>query len=106
MVVGPDRESARLVDEVAVADLADLASVVGVRHRLAGTVIVKFRRRMKAPGTIIIDDIASSGSTPVAVIRALHLMHIHLIDVVVVHALLSEAQWPEFATPVRIGGFL
>jgi ribose-phosphate pyrophosphokinase len=89
VAVGPDRESGRLVGEI--ADLAGLASVVGVKHRLADrTVMVKFRRRVRAPGAVIVDDIASSGSTLVAVIEALHRMHIHLIYVVVVHALFER----------------
>lgn len=86
VVVGPDSESAGLVS--AVAKLAGLPSMVGVKRRMADrSVAVSFRRSVKAPGAVIVDDIASSGTTLVAVIRELRRMRIRIVDVVVAHPL-------------------
>jgi ribose-phosphate pyrophosphokinase len=86
VVVGPDSESAGLV--TAVAKLAGLTSIVGVKRRTADrSVTVTFRRGVKASGAVIVDDIASSGTTLAATIRELHRMRIRIVDVIVVHAL-------------------
>ena len=67
LVIGPDRESGRVVKEVAAA--AGLESMVGIKQRLGDrSVKVTFRRKVQAPGAVIVDDIASSGATLAAVV--------------------------------------
>jgi ribose-phosphate pyrophosphokinase len=89
LVIGPDRESGRLVKEV--AGLTGLRAMVGVKQRLRDrSVKVAFARLPKATGAIIVDDIASSGATIAAVIQALRPMGIGNVDVVVVHALFER----------------
>jgi ribose-phosphate pyrophosphokinase len=99
VVVGPDRESAGLVTEV--ANLAGLTSMVGVKRRLADrSVRISFRRGVKAAGAIVVDDIASSGATLTAVVRSLRGMRIRSVDVVVAHALFE----PGALTRIRAAG--
>ena len=89
IIVGPDRESGRLVSEV--AQLTGLESMVAIKKRLHDrSVKVSFRRAPNASRAIIVDDVASSGATLAAAVRALRRMRIEPIDVVVVHALFER----------------
>ncbi len=89
VVVGPDRESTRLVK--AVAALSGLTPTVGTKRRLADRrVEISLDGGLKAEGAIVVDDIASSGVTLAAVVRSLRNRNIAPIDVVVAHALFER----------------
>lgn len=89
VVAGPDRESGATVNEV--AKLAGLDSIVGVKQRLGDrSVRVSFRRRVEARGAVIVDDIASSGTTLAEAVKALRRNGIRSVEVVVAHALFER----------------
>ncbi len=86
VLVGPDQESESLVSEV--VNLAGLDFIVGFKHRLGDrSVKVSFKRSVRASGAVVVDDVASSGTTLIAVIQALRRMRVRVIDVVVAHPL-------------------
>ena len=89
VIVGPDAESAHLVEGVSAR--TGLAAMVGAKRRSGDReVSIRFIRKPKARGAIIVDDIASSGATLAVCVRALRRVKIPVVDVVVVHALLNQ----------------
>ncbi len=93
VIVGPDAESAHLVEGVSAR--TGLAAMVGAKRRSGDReVSIRFIRKPKARGAIIVDDIASSGATLAACVRTLRRMKIPVVDVVVVHALFEAGAIP------------
>ncbi len=88
LVVGPDAESAPWVR--AVARAAGSAWIVGTKQRLGPR-----RVRLTLPPlpaarrAVIVDDIASSGATLAAAVRALRAAGLARVDVAVVHAIFA-----------------
>jgi ribose-phosphate pyrophosphokinase len=88
LVVGPDAESRALV--LSVAEAAGLKWVVGDKVRLGDRrVRVEFAPLPKASRALVVDDIASSGTTLAATVRSLKRAGILTVDVVVVHAIFA-----------------
>jgi len=84
VVVGPDAESEPWVRAVAAA--AELPWVVGEKRRLGDRrVRVRFPELPSAKRAILVDDIASSGTTLAVAARALRRRDLTRIDAVVVH---------------------
>lgn len=88
VLVGPDAESAPWIR--AIARRAGAPSVVGEKVRL-GARRVRLRLPPLPPGrrAVVIDDIASSGATLAAAIRALRRAGVARVDVLVVHAIFA-----------------
>jgi ribose-phosphate pyrophosphokinase len=90
LIAGPDEESGRLAAEVAQA--VGARSVVGTKRRLGDrTVRVRFPSIPGASRAMIVDDIASSGATLAAAVRALKSEGIGIVDVIVVHAIFAPS---------------
>ncbi len=89
LVVGPDEESSDLVR--AVAELAGLPWIAGEKVRLGDrSVRVRLARKPEAARALVIDDIASSGVTLAATIRALKRAGVKTVNVAVVHAIFAD----------------
>ncbi len=98
-MVGPDEESARWVK--AIARDAGAPWVVGEKRRLGDRdVRIHFGRLPAARRAIVIDDIASSGATMAAAIRALRTAGVAQVEAVVVHAIFA----PGALTKIRRAG--
>jgi ribose-phosphate pyrophosphokinase len=88
LVAGPDEESARWVR--AIARDASAMCVVGDKRRLGDRdVRINFGKLPAARRAIVVDDIASSGATMAAAIRALRTRGIERVEAVVVHAIFA-----------------
>lgn len=88
LLVGPDRESDRLVG--AVARRAGLAYVVGEKRR-SGDRRVRVSLPPLPPSTraLVLDDVASSGATLAATVRALRRAGAREVSAAVVHAVFA-----------------
>jgi len=88
LLVGPDEESRPWVQ--AVAANARVAWVVGEKTRLGDrSVRIHFPAIPTARRAVLLDDIASSGTTLAAAARALRRAGVKTVEAVVVHALLA-----------------
>lgn len=88
LVVGPDEESAPWVRVI--AQEAHAPWVVGKKERRGDRrVQVHFPELLSCSRAVIIDDIASSGSTLAVAARALHRQGVAVVDAVVVHAIFA-----------------
>ena len=90
VVVGPDVESEPWVR--AVADAAGLPSVVFRKRRQGDREVAVEGPRLpaNARSALVVDDIASTGETLVAVTRALEAAGVQRVDAAVVHALFDR----------------
>lgn len=89
LVVGPDEESEPWIR--AIADMAQMPWVVGKKQRLGDhRVQIHFPALPSSSRAVIIDDIASSGSTLAAAARTLYREGIPIVDAAVVHAIFAE----------------
>lgn len=88
IAVGPDEESEPWIR--AVARAAGVRWAVGVKRRLGDRrVRVRFPELPRGAHAVVIDDIASSGATIAAAIRALRERGVRTVDAAVVHALFA-----------------
>jgi ribose-phosphate pyrophosphokinase len=88
VAVGPDEESEPWIR--AVARAAGVRWVVGVKQRLGDRrVRVRFPDLPPGERAVVIDDIASSGATIAAAVRALRDRGVRRVDAVVVHAIFA-----------------
>lgn len=89
LVVGPDEESEPWIR--AIADMAQMPWVVGKKQRLGDhRVRIHFPALPVCSRAVIVDDIASSGSTLAAAARTLRREGIPTVDAAVVHAIFAE----------------
>lgn len=99
LVAGPDEESTRWVK--AIARQAEASWVVGKKRRLGDRdVRIHFGTLPAAMRAVVVDDIASSGATMAAAIRALRSAGIKQVEAVVVHAIFA----PGALTMIRRAG--
>ena len=88
VAVGPDEESEPWIR--AVARAAGVRWVVGVKRRLGDRrVCVRFPELPRGARAVVIDDIASSGATIAAAVRALRERGVRTVDAAVVHAIFA-----------------
>ena len=88
IAVGPDEESEPWIR--AVARAAGLRWVVGTKQRLGDRrVRVRFGELPRGARAVVIDDIASSGATIAAAVRALRERGVRTVDAAVVHAIFA-----------------
>ena len=88
IAAGPDEESEPWIK--AVARAAGMRWVVGVKRRLSDrSVRIRFPELPRGTRAVVIDDIASSGATIAAAVRALHERGVRTVDAAVVHALFA-----------------
>lgn len=88
IVAGPDAESERWVR--AVARLAGTPWAVGRKRRISDRKVrVEFDQLAPARRAIVIDDIASSGATLAAAVRALREAGIATVDAAIVHPIFA-----------------
>lgn len=99
VLVGPDAESGRWIETIALA--AGVDWIVGRKTRYSDRrVKVQFSRAPEVKRAVIVDDIASSGVTLAAAVRELRRIGIVNVDAVVVHAIFA----PGALTLVRRAG--
>ena len=88
IAVGPDEESEPWIR--AVARAAGVRWVVGLKQRLGDRrVRVRLPELPRGARAVVIDDIASSGATIAAAVRALRKRGVRTVDAVVVHAIFA-----------------
>jgi ribose-phosphate pyrophosphokinase len=88
IAIGPDEESEPWIR--AVARMAGVRWAVGVKRRTGDRrVSVRFPPLARGAVAVVIDDIASSGATLAAAVRALHRRGMRAVDTVVVHAIFA-----------------
>ena len=88
IAVGPDEESEPWIR--AVARAAGVGWVVGLKRRLGDRrVRVRLPELPRGARAVVIDDIASSGATIAAAVRALRKRGVRTVDAVVVHAIFA-----------------
>lgn len=88
IAVGPDEESEPWIR--AVARAAGVGWAVGAKRRLSDrSVRVNFARLPRCARAVVIDDIASSGATIAAAVRALRERGMRMVDAAVVHAIFA-----------------
>ncbi len=88
IAAGPDEESEPWIR--AVARAAGVRWVVGVKRRLGDRrVRVRFPELPRGARAVVIDDIASSGATIAAAVRALRERGVRTVDAAVVHAIFA-----------------
>ncbi|HVN83443.1 MAG TPA: ribose-phosphate diphosphokinase [Candidatus Binatia bacterium] len=89
LIVGPDAESRPWVR--AIARAANAPWVVGTKQRLSDrSVRLHFLALPAARRAVVIDDIASSGTTLAVAARALRRAQINQVDAIVVHAVFAS----------------
>lgn len=89
LVVGPDEESSELARTV--AEQAGLSWIAGEKTRLGDRKVrVRFGKLPDAARALVIDDIASSGVTLAAAIKALKRAGAKAVDAAVVHAIFAD----------------
>jgi ribose-phosphate pyrophosphokinase len=99
LIVGPDEESEPWIR--AIADTARLPWIVGKKERLGDQrVQIQFPALPSCARAVIVDDIASSGSTLAVAARALRRAGVPTVDAVVVHAIFA----PGALERIRIAG--
>lgn len=88
IAAGPDEESEPWIR--AVARAAGVRWVVGAKRRLGDrSVRVRFPELPRGTRAVVIDDIASSGATIAAAVRALRERGVRTVDAAVVHAIFA-----------------
>lgn len=88
LLVGPDEESRPWVQ--AVATKAGVPWIVGEKTRLADrSVRIRFPKVPAARRAVLLDDIASSGTTLAAAARALRRSGVNTVEAIVVHAIFA-----------------
>lgn len=88
LAVGPDEESAPWIK--AVARVAGVPWAVGTKRRLGDrSVRIHFAALPRCDRAVVIDDVASSGATLAAAVRALREHGVRIIDAAVVHAIFA-----------------
>jgi len=88
VVVGPDSESGLMAKSV--AKILGSGFVVGKKNRIGDrSVSVRFGEMPKVRRAVIVDDIASSGVTMAAAVRAVREAGIATVDAVIVHAIFA-----------------